>query len=230
MDHPLDHRLRRAFQRGDGGDGTVFMIRNVIKRGNIYPLYLRRRPEEPGLVPVFPLGPAVEVHQLRQKLLALADEGQGDEVRHRLGVVHGGASGDDQGGQAGTVLRPQGQAPKVQHIQHGGIGHFVAHGKADNVKLPYGVAGLQGVEGDVVFPQLLLHVGPGCEDPFAPYAWHPVEDPVEDAEAQVGHADLIGVREAEGESGVHLALVLHDRVVFPAGVPCGLLHPGQDAL
>ena len=81
----------------------------------------------------------------------------------------------------------------------------------------------------MVFPQLLLHVGPGGEDPLAPYAGHPVEDPVEDAEAQVGHADLVGIREAEGEPGIHLALVLHDRVIFPAGVPGRFLHPGQDA-
>ena len=214
---------------GDGGDGAVLMIRNVIKGGNIYPLYLRRRPEEPGLVPVFPLGPAVELHHLRQQLLPLTDEGQVDEVRYRLGVVHGGAPGDDQRGQTWPVLRPQKQAAEVQHVQHGRIGHLVAHGEADDIELSRRVPGLQGIEGNIISAQLLLHVRPGGEHPLAPHAGHLVEDSVEDAEAQVGHTDLVGVWEAEGEAGIHLALVLHDRVIFPAGIPRGLLHPGQDA-
>ncbi len=230
VDHPLDHLLRRAVQRGDSGNGPVLMIRNVIEGGDIYALYPRRRPEEPGLVPVLPLGPAVELHHLRQQLLPLADEGQVDEVRHRLGVIHGGAPGDDQGGQARPVLAPQGQSAEVQHVQHGGVGHFVAHGEADDVKFPHRVPGLQGEKGDAVFAKLLLHIRPRGEHPLAPHAGHLVEDAVQNAEPQVAHPDLIGVREAEGEAEVHIPLVLLHLVIFPAGIPGGLLHSGQNTL
>ena len=45
-----------------------------------------------------------------------------------------------------------------------------------------------------------------------------------------GKEEIIFERFEKLSPSSHLALVLHDRVVFPAGVPCGLLHPGQDAL
>ena len=229
VDHPLDHPLRRAVPGGDGADRAVLLVIHVVEAGHIDPLDLGGGPEETGLIPALRLGPPAERHHLRQQLLPLPDEGHVDEVRHRLGVVHGCAAGDDQGGQGGPVLAAQGQTRQIQHVQHGGVGHLVAHREADDVKFPHRVSGLQGVEGQAGGAHLRLHVRPGGEGPLTPHAGHLVERPVENAVAQVAHADLVGVREAEGEAQIHLGLVLHHGVVLPAHVPGGLLHTGQDS-
>ena len=226
MDHPLDYLLRSPVPGSDSGNGPVLPIRNVIEGRDVYALYLRRRPEKPGLVPVFPPGLPVQLHHLRQQFLPLTDERQINEVRHRLGVVHGGASGNDQRPQFRPVLRPQGQSGQVQHVQHGGVSHLVAHGEGHDVELTHRVPGLQGKKRDSVFPQLLLHVGPGSKRPLAPYAGHVVEHPVQDTEAQIAHADLVGVREAEGEAEIHLALVFFDLVIFPSHIAGRFLHTG----
>ena len=52
---------------------------------------------------------------------------------------------------------------------------------------------------------------------------------IQNAHAQVGHADLIGIGKAEGQTDVHLLLVLDDLVIFPAGISGGLLHFRQYA-
>ena len=229
VDHPFDHLLRRALPGGNGPDGAVGVVGYVVEGGDVDPLYAGGLPEEAGLVPALPLGPAEERRHLRQQLLPLADEGQVDKVRHGLGVVHSGAPGDDQGPEVRPVLAAQGQPGQIQHVQHSGIGHLVAHREADHIEGAHRVAGLQGEEGEAGGAHLLLHIGPGGEDPLAPHAGHVVEHPVEDAEAQVAHPDLIGVGEAEGEAEVHLVFVFHHRVVLAAGVAGGLLNAGQDA-
>ena len=230
VDHPLDHLGRGAVFRRDGGDGAVAVVGHVVEGGDVDPLDLGGGPEEAGLVPPLRLGPAAEVHDLRQKVLPLPDEGHINKIRHRLGVVHGGAPGNDQGRQTRPVLPPEGDSRQVQHIQNGGIGHLVAHGKANDVKVPDGVSGLQGVEGDAGGAHLLLHVPPGGEGPLAPDPGHVVQNPVQDAVAQVGHADLICIGKAEGKTEVHLPRVLPHLVVFSPHVPGRLLDPGQDAL
>ena len=89
--------------------------------------------------------------------------------------------------------------------------------------------GAPGLQGEQLLPRLpegLLHVRPGSEAAFAPDAVHGVEYVIEDAGAQVGHADLVHVGEAEGEAKVRLVLHLH--VVFAADIPGGLLHPIEE--
>ena len=82
----------------------------------------------------------------------------------------------------------------------------------------------------MVLPHLLLHVPPRGEHPLAPDSVQVVHHTVEDPHPQVGHADLIGIREAEGHPGIHLGFILHHRVVFSPHIPGRLLHPGEDAL
>ena len=117
----------------------------------------------------------------------------------------------------------------MKHIQHGGIGHLIADGEAQHIELRHRVAALQGIQGDAGLEHLLPHIAPGGEYPLAPHAGHLVDDPVQDAHTDVGHPDLISIREAEGHAQVHFRFVLDDLIVFPAGVPCGFLHPWQDA-
>ena len=118
---------------------------------------------------------------------------------------------------------------QVQHIQNGGEGHLVAYGEGHDVEVGDGVAGFQREQGHIRTAQLLLHVAPGGKHALAPHAVHLVHDAVEDAHTQIGHTDLVGIGETEGDAGVDLGLVLQNGVIFAAHVAGGLLHPGQDA-
>ena len=229
-DDALGHHRRGPVPGGDGGHGAVVVIRHVVQAWDVDARQLGGGPKKRLLGPALPPGPAVQLHQLHGDVLPLAQAYQVDEVGDGLGVVHGGAPGDDQGGQGRAVGAVNGNVCQVQHIQDGGKGHLIAHGEGHDVKVRDGLAGLQGKQGHPRPAHLLLHVAPGGKHPLAPHALHVVHNAIENAHAQVGHADLIGVREAEGNAGIHLGRVLLHGVVFPAHVAGRLLHPGQDAL
>ena len=44
---------------------------------------------------------------------------------------------------------------------------------------------------------------------------------VEDADTQVGHTDLVGIREGEGETGLHGGLILKDLTVLSSRIAAG---------
>ena len=229
MDDALCHHGRCAVTGRDGRHGAVVVIGHIVKGRDIDTVQSGSGAEKIGLAPALAAGAAVELHQLHGDVLALAQADQIDEVGQGLGVVHGGAAGDDQRGQAGAVRGVEGDVGQVQHIEDGGKGHLVANGEGHNVIVGDGVAGFQGKKGHFRLTQLGLHVAPGSEHALAPDAGDIVHYAVEDTHTQVGHTDLVGIREAEGDAGVYRRLVLEDGVVFAAHVAGGLLHPGQDA-
>ena len=231
--HIVDDALRnlggRTAARDDGGHCAVVVVRHIVQAGNIDAVQLGGSPQELLLAPALSAGGAVQLHQLHGDVLPLAQADQVDEIRQRLGVVHGGAAGDHQRRQARAVRRVQGNAGQIQHIEDGGERHLVAHGKGHDIKIGNGITGFQRKQRHIRPPHLLLHVSPGGEDPFTPYAVHVVHDAVEDTHSQIGHPDLVGIGKAEGDTGIHLRLVLLHGVVFAAHIAGGLLHPWQDA-
>ena len=229
VDDALGHLGGRAVQRRDGRHSAVVVVCHVVQAGDVNAVQLGGGAKQLLLAPPLPPGGAVQLHQLHGQILALAQTDKVDEVRHRLGVVHGGAAGDDQRRKAGALCGVKGDARQIQHIQDGGKRHLVAHGKGHDVKVGDGVAGFQCEKGHIRLAHLLLHVAPRGKHPLTPDAVHPVHDAVQDAHTQIGHTDLVGVREAEGDAGIHLRLVLQHGVIFAAHVACGLLHAGQDA-
>ena len=124
---------------------------------------------------------------------------------------------------------PDRKARQVQHIQYVGIGHLIAQGEADEIKVGDGVAALQAVEGEALGAHLGLHIAPGGKNALAPAPGQIVHHPVQNAHAQVGHTDLIGIREAEGIAHLNGLPVLHYRIIFAARVAGGFLHPWEDA-
>ena len=92
----LGHLGRRAVQRRNGRHGAVIVVRHVVQAGNVDAVQLGGGAKQLLLAPPLPPGGAVQLHQLHGQILALAQTDKVDEFRHRLGVVHGGAAGDDQ--------------------------------------------------------------------------------------------------------------------------------------
>ena len=120
--------------------------------------------------------------------------------------------------QLRPVFAAQGDARQLQHIQHVSVAQLILQRKADEVEIADRVAAFQGIEGDVLPAHFLLHVPPGGIAALAPEAVHLVHQAVQDPAAQVGHTDLIGVRKAQGISGVHRPPILYNGVIFSP--PC----------
>ena len=228
LDDPLGHHCRGPLPGGDGGHGAVVVVGHVIEGGHIDARNPGRGGQELLLVPALLPGLPVELDELHAHVLPLAQDKQIHKGGQRLWIEGAGASRHHDGGQLHPLLTAQGQAGQIQHVEHVGVGHLVAQGEADEIKVGDGVAALQAVEGDALPAHLRLHVQPGGKHPLAPHPLHLVHHTVEDAHAQVGHTDLIGVGEAQGVAHIHLTAGLHHPVVLPACVPGGLLHPRED--
>src|SRR6185369_359376 len=69
--------------------------------------------------------------------------------------------------------------------------------------------------------------GPGTKDALGGDVLARVQQRIEDAEAQVGHADLVDVGEGEGERQGDVAMVLHDLVPLAADIAGRLLNPRE---
>ena len=228
MDDTLGDHRRSALQRRDLRHGAVVVIRHLVQAGDVDTRQLGRRTEKLRLAPALPAGLAVQLHQLHGDVLSLPQTHQIDEVGNGFGVIHGGAAGDDQRRQTGALCAMDGDARQIQHIQNGRKGHLIAHGKGHDIKVRDRLPGLQGKQGHPGPAHLLLHVPPRGKDPLAPYTVHVVHDAVEDPHPQIGHSDLVGVREAEGDAGVHLRRVLFHSIIFPTHITGRLLHSWQN--
>ena len=123
----------------------------------------------------------------------------------------------------------EGHLGQIQHVEDVGIAHFIAHRKGDEIKVLHRVVALQRPQGQIVLAHLLFHVAPGGKYPLTPNVGLMVHDAVENAHAQIGHTDFVGVREAERHPDVHLGLVLDDLIVFTAHIAGRLLHRWQNA-
>ena len=222
----LLHLNGGTLERNDLLDGSVIVVLDVIEAGDIEPLDLGGGNEELVLAPTLAACLAVQLNQLHRHIFTLAQGDDVDKVRHGLGVIHGCTACDHQGGQTLTLGGVERDIGKIQHVEDGGERHLIAHGKGHNIKIGNGVARLEAKERNVVLPHLLFHVAPGSKHTLTPYAVHLIHDTVENTHAQVGHADLIGVGETKGHTGIHLRLVLHHRVILAARIAGRLLYAG----
>ena len=135
MDDTLGDHRRSALQRRDLRHGAVVMIRHLVQAGDVDARQLGRRTEKLRLAPALPAGLAVQLHQLHGDVLSLPQTHQIDEVGNGLGIIHGGAAGDDQRRQTGALCAMDGDARQIQHIQNGRKGHLIAHGKGHDIKV-----------------------------------------------------------------------------------------------
>ena len=200
-----------------------------IKGGHIDPGDLGNGLQETGLVPVFPFCPFIHIQDLHGNVLALPQGEEIHEIRQRLGIEGADAPGEDHIFQALPVRRMQRDTGEAQHIENIGIGHLVADGKGHHIEVLHRVLAFQCPQGKVILHHGLLHIPPGCKHSLAPHIADLIHDPVENAHPHIGHADLIGVREAEGHADGHLFLLLAHLPPFAAHIPGRLLHRGQDA-
>ena len=230
LNDPLGDGLRSALQRPDLFQSPIRPVDRLVERGHIDALNLGGLLQELLLRPALLFGLLIQVDVLQGDILSLPQNEEVHKGGQRLGVIAAGPPCHHKGGQLPPVLTAQGQTGQVQHVEHIGIGHLIAQREAHYVKFRDGVSALQTVEQQPLPAQLLFHVPPGGEAALTPDVLPLIHHSVENAAAQVGHTDLIGVGKTEGKADAHLALVFDNGVVLSAGIPGRLLYIGQDVL
>ena len=162
-----------------------------------------------------------------QLVFALAQLDDIKEIRDGLRVAGAGSARYDQRPAVVTVFGIERDARQVQHGKDIGVGKLVLQGKAHSIKGRKGVLALHGVQRQLQALHLCLHIQPRHKGALAPPVLVAVEQLVQDLFAQKGHAHLVGIREAEGKTHIHLILFFIDTAGLAAGIAAGLLHPSQ---
>ena len=224
LDDAFSDLFRRAVPRRDRENRTVVVVTDFVQARNVHAPDLRGFPQEGFFRPAFPPCLAVKLDQLTVDLLPLAEEADIEKIRHGLDVAGHLTACYHKLLQILSVLCADGDAAQVKHIQHGGISHLIADGKGNDVEISQRIAAFQRPERYSLFPELFAHIAPGREASLAPDAVHAIKKAVEDLHAEVRHADLVGIREAEGDAHIDLLLILHDLIVLPADIARGSLH------
>ena len=152
------------------------------------------------------------------------------KVSQRLRVKGADTAGKDHVVQAEAVFGIERHTGQIQHVHNIGIAHLIADGKGNHVKILDRVLAFQRPQGERMPAHGFFHICPGGKYPLAPDTVHLVHDTVEDPHTHIGHADLIGIREAVGHPYPDLGLVFLNFVIFTAGISGGFLHSRQNTL
>ena len=227
---PLSDLLRSAVHRNDGTKAAVFPVFMVVEGRNVYTGDFGHFQQELILAPALGFGFVVERNDLHGNILTLAQGEEIDKLRQRFRIVGADTAGKDDVFQIMAVCALQRHTCQIQHIQDIGIGHLVADGEGDHIEILHRVLALQGPQRKIMLTHGLFHISPRGEDTLTPDTLHLIHDTVQDPHTQIGHTDLIGIRETEGDPDPDILRVFFHFIEFSAGIPGRLLHRGEDPL
>ena len=225
--HPLDATV--------GQVGDVVEGRHVDAAGAREPQqHLVASAGTPGGLPL-----PHDVGDREHRLLAVADDRGVDEGGDRLGVEGGVAPRDDDGVLEAPIGGMQRDAGEVEGVQHVGVAELGREGQPEEVEVAHRAVAVDGELRQAALPQLCLHVGPHGIRALGEGVLTLVDDLVEDHDALVGHADLVGVGIHQRPAGGQLLAggsvpadvpVLDRGVQLAADVLDGLVDPFQQRL
>ena len=202
----------------------------AVEAGNVNAGNLCNLGQKLLLGPVLGLGAVIQGNNFYGTVLALTEGEKVKEISQRLGIEGTHTACKDDIFQPLAVLGMQGDTCQIHHVQNVGVGHLVADGESHHVKILHRGLAFQRPQGQIMLAHGLFHIAPRCKDTLAPNAIHLVHHTVQDTHTHIGHADLIGVWEAECHADTHICQIFFDLVKFTAGVPRRLLHSRQDSL
>ena len=103
---------------------------------------------------------AMQLADLEQRLLTLANQDGIEESRIRLGVINRRPAGDDDGIVLGAVDRQQRNAGEIERLEEVGDGHLVRHVYADNIERGHGRCALERQQRDTGLAHGIAHIRP----------------------------------------------------------------------
>ena len=99
--------------------------------------------------------------------------------------------------------------------------------KGDKIKYIQRVSAFMRPKRNMIVPHERLHIGPWRIGALTKDLRLGVERAVQNAYAEIGHTDLIGIREAKSDAAKHFFFVFQRLPEFSAGVSARLLHQAQ---
>ena len=159
--------------------------------------------------------------EFHHHFLAVANLEGVDEGGKRLGIECTGAAGNDERIAFTALAGAQRNVGQIEHFQHVGIAHFVLQGEAHDIKMIHRRARLNGKERQILPAHGVGHIGPGHECALAQRPGALVDDMIQDFDAKMGHAHLIGIRKAKGKGDLGLIKGLADGIHFAARIARG---------
>ncbi len=213
----------------DAGDTAVGEVLDVVEAGDVDAAGPGEAEEEFLAASRAALGlpGADDRRDLQDGLLAVADDRAVDEVGDRLRVEGRVAAGQDDRVVDAAVLRLQRDARQVQGGEHVGVAQLRGEGEAEDVEGADRTVAVDRELRDGVLPHQLLEVRPDAVGALGEDALLLVEHLVEDHDALVGQADLVGVGVHQGPADVAGFPVLDRGVELSADVLDRLLHMRQ---
>ncbi len=110
---------------GERGKRSVGVIRHVIERRNVNPLYFRRFLKEVLFSTAIIFILFIQIKEFPVGRLALPNIEHVKKLRKRFRVVGTRASADNDRILLRTLCSSQGNSGKVKHLQNIGIAHFI---------------------------------------------------------------------------------------------------------
>ena len=231
---PLRH-LRR-YPRVDRlrGHEPPVHVGGRVERRDVDALELGQRPPQRAAVPLHrgrPLQPGGHhLVDLAHGLLPVTEHEGVDEIGQWFGVVRAMAARHDEGVVSGPLYRMQWKAGQVDQVHEVGVDELGRQVEGQHVEGRRGQVLLHAEEGHTGGAHGRLHVDPGCVGAFRHRVGPLVEDLVEDLEALVGQADLVGVGVEQEPRHLARAVLGVHRALLAADVAGRLGHRGQEAL
>ena len=206
---------------------AVFPVGGVIKLRHIEAFDLSSSFQEflpafPGSFPLF-----ISIQQLVINSLSLSDIEEIKELRKGLRIIGARPAADHNGIRIRPFCCAERDMAQFQDLKDVCIAHLKLDRNAEEVEILYRILRLQGKKGDLLLPHHLVQIDPRGINPLTPDVIPAVEHIVQDLDAQVGHADLIYIREAHGKADIHLVFVLHHRIHFAADIARRLFNIQQ---
>lgn len=147
-----------------------------------------------------------KLHQLRQRLFAIADDEQVDEIGHRLGRVRQCIAGNDDRVLLAALIGMDGDLGQVQHRQHVGNADFVGQGEAHDIEVAQVAAALPAEQRHGVPPHDLFSLHGWAVGAVACDAGQVVEHVVEQMAAKVADSHGIGIGKRHRNGYVEIAV------------------------
>ena len=215
----------RSFRAGrfHGCDRPVFVISHPVQGRYIYAFQLRQVLQ--ALFTAQALFLPFQDHpvQFGHDVLAVPDHERVDKIRQRFGIEGAGAAGHDDRIIFSPFPALERDPAHLQHRQDIAVAHLILKRKADDVESIQRVPAFHGKQGQPFFFHQGNHIRPRHEEPLTQAPALPVDQSVQDLQAEMAHPDLIGIRKTEPEMKRTAVPFLHRRVHLSAGISRRLL-------
>ena len=211
---------------------TVGQVVDVVERRHVDVAGLSQPEEQLGAAAGAALGlerPG-DVGDVEDGLLAVAEHGGVDEVGDRLRVERAVAADQHDRVVVGAVLGVQRDAGQVERVEHVGVAQLGREADAEDVERADRPVGVDGELRHVVLAHQRLEVWPHRVGALGQDVGLLVEHLVQDHDALVGQADLVGIGIHQAPADVGAVPVLDGGVELAADILDRLLDSRQQRL